>query len=103
MKKINKNIILKGAQWATTLEMEAYYYEYLKPSFYVRISHIELGKEKCSYNFEHFSSEKKGVQANINNVLKDILSFYEERGVKLSISNLRKIILSLEQLKETNK
>lgn len=102
MTKQQKNIILKGAKWATTLEMEAYYYDYLKPSFYVRISHIELGKEKASYQFEHFSSEKKNVQQNINNVLKDILDFYEERGVKLSVSKLRKIVLSLEELKETN-
>ena len=100
MKKTNKNILIKGAKWATTLEMEAYYYDYIKPSFYVRVNHIEIGKEECFSDFWHTSSEKKNVQQNINNVLKDILSFYEGRGIKLSINQLRKIIISLESLKD---
>jgi hypothetical protein len=100
MNKKQKNIMIKGAKWATTLEMEANYYEYLTPNFYVRVNHIELGKERCFSDFGHFSSEKKNVQQNINNVLKSILNFYKERGIKLSVSNLRKIILSLETLKD---
>lgn len=100
MKKSNKNIMLKGGQWATTLEMEANYFGHLKPNFFVHITHIELNKKGASYKFEHLTSEKERFQSNINNILKDILKFYEGRGIKLSASNLRKVVLSLEELKE---